>query len=152
MSRSFLAAIRSAVFPNSIWPGDTAAVLQATSAPHVAAPAPLPAATHPAAAADLSAGRFSAVAKAPEFADSPKQLRAALQLVELAPDMSAERIVAWVVAHVPTADKPARTIPTLMERAEEAQRMADSLGASSDNSRNGWGAAIDEAHRRHKIN
>jgi hypothetical protein len=154
MSRSFLAAIRSAIFstPDTQADPETPITLAAPAAPalpvHASAPA-LPVATHPAAAADH--GRFATVAQAEGIAGSSKRIAAALELAAIAPDMSSEAIIAWIVTHVPVADAPARTIPTLMERAEEAQRQADALGASTDNARNGWGPAISEAHRRHKI-
>jgi hypothetical protein len=157
MPRSFLAAIRAAIFPQpdlavaeNVAMAETAVmpVAQPPSVPAASVPAP-PTATHPAVAADH--GRFATVAQAEGIAGNPKRLSAALELAAIAPEMSADAIVNWVTTFVPVADAPARTIPTLFERAEEAQRQADALGSSPDKIQKGWGAAIAEAHRLHKI-
>lgn len=61
---------------------------------------PIPAATHPPAAADLH-GRFAVIAKASELQGSEKWLAAALKLAALSHEMSAAEIIDWVTTHIP---------------------------------------------------
>lgn len=161
MSRSFLAAMRSAIFS----PPEIAASIEeqpvsiaATPPPPVAHAQPVPSAsiataTHPSSVQDMQ-GRFAVVAKAPGISGCSKRLTTALQLAAEAPDMSTRDIIEWTMSYVPAADAPAssRKIPTLFEREADAQRQVGAIGPSADNTSNGWGMAIDEAMRLHKIN